>query len=277
MIRVLAVSNPRLAQAFVDYMATQGVTLQMTTNGSEAELWLNDDSLLTQVQEELQVFLVDPLNPRYLAASWQSGSTASNINYPRFSYLQTLTQRAGPLTLTVLALCILIYLLMQAVGNHAVMLWLAWPSNSDQYLQLWRWITPAFLHFSLLHITFNLMWWWYLGGAMEKKLGAGKLFVLAVVSALFSSWAQSLFSGANFGGLSGVVYAQMGYAWLSGERAPERGLMLPRGLMAFSVIWLLAGYFDMLGEPIANAAHAAGLVLGLLMAFWDTRNSAHRA
>ena len=65
---------------------------------------------------------------------------------------------------------------------------------------------------------FNLMWWWYLGGQMEKRLGAGKLFVLAVVSAFFSGWAQSLFSGALFGGLSGVVYALMGYVWLTGER-----------------------------------------------------------
>ena len=79
-----------------------------------------------------------------------------------------------------------------------------------------------------------------------KRLGAGKLFVLAVVSAFFSGWAQSLFSGALFGGLSGVVYALMGYVWLTGERAPERGLMLPRGLMVFSVLWLVAGYFDIL-------------------------------
>ncbi len=119
------------------------------------------------------------------------------------------------------------------------------------------------------------MWWWYLGGQMEKRLGAGKLFVLAVVSAFFSGWAQSLFSGALFGGLSGVVYALMGYVWLTGERAPERGLMLPRGLMVFSVLWLVAGYFDILGMSIANAAHVAGLVLGLLMAFWDTRHRAH--
>lgn len=85
---------------------------------------------------------------------------------------------------------------------------------------------------------------------------------------------QSLFSGANFGGLSGVVYALMGYVWLTGERAPERGISPPRGLMAFSVLWLIAGYFDILGLSIANAAHVSGLIIGLLMAFWDTRNSA---
>lgn len=275
MIRVIAVSNPRLALAFVDYMTTQGITLELRHGQDAAEIWLADEQRLEQVQHELQQFMRDPLNRRYQAASWQTGGTAAELHYPHDSYLQIIRSKAGPLTLSVMALCILVYVLMQVIGDDSVMYWLSWPQNGEQYTQLWRWISHAFLHFSLLHIAFNLLWWWYLGGPMEKRLGAGKLFVLAVVSAFFSGWAQSLFSGALFGGLSGVVYALMGYSWLSGERAPERGLMLPRGLMVFSVLWLVAGYFDILGMSIANAAHVAGLVLGLLMAFWDTRHRAH--
>ncbi|MEE4407995.1 MULTISPECIES: rhomboid family intramembrane serine protease GlpG [unclassified Serratia (in: enterobacteria)] len=275
MVRVIAVSNPRLAQAFVDYMATQSIELSVHNTGEAAEIWLADDGHLEQVQHELQQFLADPLNRRYQAASWEAGNTGADLHYPGYSYLHTLRSQAGPLTLGVMVLCIAVYILMQVMGDDTLMYWLSWPQDSSQYPQLWRWVSHAFLHFSLLHIAFNLLWWWYLGGPLEKRLGTGKLFVLAVVSAFFSGWAQSLFSGALFGGLSGVVYALMGYSWLSGERAPERGLMLPRGLMVFSVLWLVAGYFDILGMSIANAAHVAGLVLGLLMAFWDTRHRAH--
>jgi GlpG protein len=164
---------------------------------------------------------------------------------------------------------------MQLLGDNRVMFWLSWPHNSAQYSQFWRWISHAFLHFSFMHIAFNLVWWWYLGGPVEKRLGSGKLFVIAVVSAFFSGWAQFLFSGTLFGGLSGVVYALIGYVWLTGERTPEIGLSLPRGLMAFSLIWLAVGYFGILGIAIANAAPSAGLVLGLLMAFWDTRQYAN--
>ncbi len=273
MIRVIAISNPRLAQAFVDYMATCNVVLEVRPDTQGAEIWLADDEQLPLVQQELEQFLLEPLNPRYQAASWQSGNLHSNLSYQRFSYLQTLRSQAGPLTLSVMVLCIAIYILMQIVGDAAVMSWLAWPRDESQYLQLWRWVSHGFLHFSLLHILFNLMWWWYLAGQMEKRLGTSKLLVLTVVSALFSGWGQSLFSGVNFGGLSGVVYALMGYVWLTGERAPERGISLPRGLMAFSVLWLIAGYFDVLGLSIANAAHVSGLIIGLLMAFWDTRSS----
>ncbi|KHS77569.1 rhomboid family intramembrane serine protease GlpG [Pectobacterium brasiliense] len=271
MIRVIALSNPRLAQAFVDYMRTQQVHLEMRPQGHEAELWLEDESQLSKVQGELEIFLRDPTNPRYLAASWQTGSMDTGIQYQRYSYLQTLKKKAGPLTLSLMVVTIAVFILMQISGYESVMVWLAFPAEGQQ-IEVWRWFSHVLLHFSLLHILFNLMWWWYLGGPVEKVLGTGKLLVITLVSALVSGWAQSWFSGTHFGGLSGVVYALMGYVWLRGEREPDGYLSMPRSLMAFALLWLVAGYFDILGMSIANAAHVAGLVVGLLMAFWDTYN-----
>ena len=80
MVRVIAVSNPRLAQAFVDYMTTQGIELSVHNTGEAAEIWLADDSHLDQVQHELQQFLVDPLNRRYQAASWEAGNTGADLH-----------------------------------------------------------------------------------------------------------------------------------------------------------------------------------------------------
>ncbi|MEH0835495.1 rhomboid family intramembrane serine protease GlpG [Pectobacterium cacticida] len=271
MIRVITLSNPRVAQAFVDYMHTQQIHLEMQRKGHDAELWLEDETQLGKVQEALAVFLQDPTHPRYQAASWQTGSMDTGIRYQRYSYLQTLKQKAGPLTLSVMVVTIAVFILMQISGYGPVMAWLAFPAAGQQF-ELWRWFSHALLHFSLLHILFNLMWWWYLGGPVEKGLGSGKLLTITLVSALVSGWAQSWFSGADFGGLSGVVYALMGYVWLRGEREPDGILSMPRSLMVFALLWLVAGYFDILGMSIANAAHVAGLVTGLLMAFWDTYN-----
>lgn len=147
MVRVIAISNLRLAQAFVDYMATRHVALEVKPDSQGAEIWLTDDEQLPQVQHELEQFLLDPLNPRYQAASWQSGNLHSNLPYQRFSYLQTLRSQAGPLTLSVMVLCIAIYILMQIVGDGAVMSWLAWPRDNSQYLQIWRWVSHAFYIF----------------------------------------------------------------------------------------------------------------------------------
>ncbi|RWR02422.1 intramembrane serine protease GlpG [[Pantoea] beijingensis] len=271
MRRVAHFTNPRQAQAFVDYMATRGVTLRIEYDETYY-LLLEDEANEDVVENELELFVRDPLNPRYQAASWASGNTSSGLSYQRSSLLVNIRQRAGPLTMAVMLVCIAIFILMQIIGDRSVMAWLAWPSGQEQYFQLWRWFSHALLHFSLLHILFNLMWWWYLGGVVEKRLGSGKLVVITLISALLSGWMQAKFSGVWFGGLSGVVYALMGYVWLRGERDPESGIFLERGLMAFAILWLVIGYFGAFGLSIANAAHVMGLIVGLVMAFVDTRH-----
>ncbi|KNC90169.1 rhomboid family intramembrane serine protease GlpG [Trabulsiella odontotermitis] len=271
MLMITSFTNPRVAQAFVDYMATQGIILTIQQH-TQTDVWLADESQADRVQRELAQFLENPADPRYLAASWQAGHTNSGLQYHRFPFLATLRGNAGPVTLIIMTLCIVIFLIMNAVGDRTVMAWLAWPFDPSLKFELWRYFTHAFMHFSVLHILFNLLWWWYLGGAVEKRLGSGKLIVITVVSALLSGFIQQKFSGPWFGGLSGVVYALMGYVWLRGERDPQSGIYLQRGLIIFSLIWLVAGWFDLFGMAMANGAHVAGLAVGLVMAFADTMN-----
>lgn len=268
---ITSFANPRVAQAFVDYMATQGVILTIQQH-TQTDIWLADESQASRVQDELQRFLENPADPRYLAASWQSGNTQSGLRYQRYPFLATLKSNAGPFTWTITVACIAVFILMSIVGDQAVMIWLAWPYDAELQFEAWRYFTHIFMHFSLMHILFNLLWWWYLGGMVEKRLGSGKLVVITVISALLSGFMQHKFGGPWFGGLSGVVYALMGYAWLHGERDPQSGIFLQRGLILFSLIWLVAGWFNVFGMSIANGAHLAGLVVGLSMAFADTLN-----
>ena len=150
------------------------------------------------------------------------------------------------------------------------------PFDPSLKFEFWRYFTHALMHFSLMHILFNLLWWWYLGGAVEKRLGSGKLIVITLISALLSGYVQQKFSGPWFGGLSGVVYALMGYVWLRGERDPQSGIYLQRGLIIFALIWIVAGWFDLFGMSMANGAHIAGLAVGLAMAFVDSLNARKR-
>ncbi len=271
MLMITSFTNPRIAQAFVDYMQTQGITLTIQHHAT-IDVWLADESQAERVHAELARFLENPGDPRYLAASWTSGQTNSGLHYQRYPFLATLRQRAGPFTLALAAICVLVFIIMNVVGDEPVMAWLAWPYDPSLRFDVWRYFSHAVMHFSVLHILFNLLWWWYLGGAVEKRLGSGKLIVITIISALLSGFIQHKFSGPWFGGLSGVVYALMGYVWLRGERDPQSGINLPRGLIAFALVWLIAGWFDLFGMSIANGAHVTGLVVGLAMAFVDTQN-----
>ena len=68
----------------------------------------------------------------------------------------------------------------------------------------------------------------------------------------------------------------MGYVWLRGERDPQSGIYLQRGLIIFALIWIVAGWFDLFGMSMANGAHIAGLAVGLAMAFVDSLNARKR-
>jgi GlpG protein len=276
MIMITSFANPRVAQAFVDYMATQGVVLTLQQHQQQSDVWLADDAQEARVRSELEQFLANPGDARYLAASWSAGDTASGLRYQRYPFFATIKQKAGPFTLAMIAACVQVYLAMQVMGDRTVMALLAWPYADSLKYEFWRYFSHALLHFSILHITFNLLWWWYLGGPLEKRLGSGKLIVLTLISALLSGYVQAKFSGPLFGGLSGTVYALMGYVWLRGERDPESGIFMQRGLMAFAVLWIVLGYFDILGMSIANAAHVTGLLVGLAMAMVDTLHARKR-
>ncbi|HCR6654869.1 TPA: rhomboid family intramembrane serine protease GlpG, partial [Shigella flexneri] len=191
-------------------------------------------------------------------------------------FFAALRERAGPVTWVMMIACVVVFIAMQILGDQEVMLWLAWPFDPTLKFEFWRYFTHALMHFSLMHILFNLLWWWYLGGAVEKRLGSGKLIVITLISALLSGYVQQKFSGPWFGGLSGVVYALMGYVWLRGERDPQSGIYLQRGLIIFALIWIVAGWFDLFGMSMANGAHIAGLAVGLAMAFVDSLNARKR-
>lgn len=96
MLMITSFANPRVAQAFVDYMATQGVILTIQQH-DQSDVWLADESQAGRVQAELARFLENPADPRYLAASWQSGHTNSGLRYQRFPFLPPCATTPGRL------------------------------------------------------------------------------------------------------------------------------------------------------------------------------------
>ncbi|PJG58714.1 rhomboid family intramembrane serine protease GlpG [Aeromonas cavernicola] len=271
MIQLLVLDNARMAHALVDYLATLGIGCELTQSELGVAIWLVDEARFVQAQQEVKRFLADPTHPRYMAASWQSGRADARLDYSK-GMLDPVTDflhQAGPLTLLVIIGCLAIYAL-DAIGLPMVDA-LAFHPTLTQFTdwQLWRYVTPALLHFSVLHLVFNLLWWWYLGGQIEQRIGSGKLLILLLIGAALPNIAEFFVSGPAFGGLSGVVYALLGYCWLRSKWQPACGLTLPPALMGFMLFWLVLGFFDLLGTPIANAAHLVGLLVGLLQGWLD--------
>ncbi|MCR3894287.1 rhomboid family intramembrane serine protease GlpG [Aeromonas caviae] len=271
MIQLLVLGDARMAQALVDYLATLGIPCELTQSELGVSVWLADERRLAQAQQEVKRFLSEPNHPRYMEASWQSGHADARIDYSKgmTDPVTDFLHQAGPQTLVVIIACLAIYAL-DAIGLP-IFDELAFHPTLAQFTdwQAWRYVTPAFIHFSVLHLVFNLLWWWYLGGQIEQRLGSGKLFILLIIGAALPNIAEFFVSGPRFGGLSGVVYALLGYSWLRTRLQPDCGLAMPPALMGFMLVWLVLGFLDMLGTPTANMAHLVGLLVGLAQGWLD--------
>jgi len=135
--------------------------------------------------------------------------------------------------------------------------------------QLWRLVSPAFLHFGLLHIAFNSVLFFILGAGLEQRLGGWLLFVCLLLWAAFSNVAQLLYAGSPFfGGLSGVVTAMFGARLVLGYLRPtDPALYLQRPLIIslfVSLLLLSTGIAAFAGVNVANTAHWSGLAIGLV-------------
>ncbi|MFA5677552.1 MAG: rhomboid family intramembrane serine protease [Pseudomonas sp.] len=138
--------------------------------------------------------------------------------------------------------------------------------------QYWRLITPIFIHFGIFHIAFNGLWLWEFGRRIEAFGGGLHLAMLVLISGLVSNFGQYYWSGPSlFGGMSGVLYALLGYLWIRNRIAPHPALALPPGIIGFMIAWLLicmTGIIDLFFQgSVANAAHASGLISGMVLGF----------
>ncbi|MEF1278319.1 rhomboid family intramembrane serine protease GlpG [Vibrio fortis] len=274
MVRLMVLNNARVAQAFIDYMASRHISIQMSPEGEgRVALWLIDAQHQVETEAELNRFLSEPNHKRYQAASWDVAETRkSQFHYHTPSFLSMIKAKAGPVTLSIMLLCVVIFALQQLGFTQQIFQMLHFPALDGQQWQLWRWLSHAVLHFSVMHIAFNILWWWQLGGDIEKKLGGLKLLQIFAISSALSGAGQYWVEGANFGGLSGVVYALVGYLWVVSTKAPQLGLTIPRQIVGFMLIWLVLGYMQPF-MAIANTAHLAGLIAGVGIGWIDSMKS----
>lgn len=142
-----------------------------------------------------------------------------------------------------------------------------WQSLLDG--QLWRLLTPMFLHFGILHVLFNCWWMWDLGRMVESRLGTLRFIALVAFISVPAHLGQAFLVGPMFGGLSGVVYGLLGYVWWRSRRDPRCGLELHPQTMMFMMIWLVMGF--LVFKNVANVVHVMGLVMGLGAAHWHSR------
>jgi len=243
------------------------------------QLWLLDERHVLMVQQILNMYLGEPDK---LAQIPPASKKASGFNQAQAIKLISLYPvNVGLVLISVLvafltglgsqysSLSWFSFLPIQVSGNYLTTTHLSYLFENHQY---WRLITPIFIHFSMIHIAFNLLWVWDIGRKIEKVIGSVFYLLLVLITALASNYLQYLASESPlFGGMSGVVYAIIGFAWLAPKLIPNCPDLISKPIMVFLLLWLALGYtsfFEQIGVgKIANTAHLSGLVCGLVCAY----------
>ncbi|KRW59554.1 rhomboid family intramembrane serine protease [Pseudomonas sp. TTU2014-080ASC] len=277
---VVAMRLPEQADLteFVALMRRLQVPHRVAEEAGEQVVWVPDEQMAEQVRE---LYARYPQGDQAISAAIDEAVAQSGAEIKRPGFIQQLA--ASRMTAAVLAITLLAALVTMLGENLNTVSWLSFVDFQIQgdYIyfatlehtlssgQWWRLLTPMFIHFGILHLAMNTLWYWELGRRIEWQQGPWVLLFLSLLFSLAANFAQHLYGGPSlFGGLSGVLYGLLGHCWIYQRLAPNNAYRLPSGVLVMMLIWLvicMTGVFELLQfGAIANAAHVGGLVAGCL-------------
>lgn len=275
MINALEIPSDINLAAFSRFLSSRGVVHRVTEQGMNQVVWVSG--------EQERVFV------RSAYSQYTSGELELDEAPVVLGKVQIIPRvlsavRRFPLTLSLIAINVLLFPVGMGLGDGTIdglferLMFLAVEEvNGEQYFttmsytvehgQWWRFITPMFIHFSWLHIVFNLLWVWEIGRKIEFTNSAVVLFVAVIASSLAANVTQYLLSGPSlFGGMSGVVFGLLGHSLIWSRLVPWKDVGLPSGIYIFMLVYLVVGFtgvIDLLGlGSLANGAHLGGLIGG---------------
>lgn len=302
------------ATRFGDYLLSIGLRNHVEPSAASTDwlVWIEHDDHVEQGQLRLREFLANPNDPRYedvrvkARALRVEAERAAIRRQKNFTEVRTswanMPRFATPVTLTVIVLCLGVFLLQQTKIAPDVARWLLFYTPHQTTLadlaremgfatadtssafslrdafaliargELWRLITPALMHANIGHILFNLWAFAQVGAMIESRKGTGVMLALVLIGAAVSCTGQAVWDGLTprggmgFVGLSGVVYATFGYAWIRGRLAPLERVGLNQQTVGMMLGWLVLCMTGIVG-PIANAAHLVGLLVGVAIGY----------
>jgi rhomboid protease GluP len=172
-------------------------------------------------------------------------------------------------TLLLLTVNIVVYLAMWAVAKSPDVSSVAvlFGDKQNEMIregQIWRFVTPIFLHGNLAHLLSNSLSLFWLGTQLERIYGARKYFLIYMIAGisgyLLSYFRSPIPSLGASGAIFGLVGAGLIFPIRFRARIPEKARsQILSQLLIVTLINLGIGYY---AQHIDNMAHMGGLVGG---------------
>lgn len=287
------------ARTFGDFLYVNGIETEAERDGERWAIWVRSDDDIPQATKLLEEFRANPNDAR-----WQAGSPAQQLREKAAADQQAYQKRFiegrnvlpglrthgfGFVTYALIAASVIVFV-VSSMGDNPGRIEKLFIESEDLVRdggklaatkglasvrdgEVWRLVTPIFIHFGIFHILFNMMWLRDLGSLFEARLSSWYFALFVLATGVFSNWLQFIVTKhVMFGGMSGVVYALIGYVWIRGRFDPAAGMMLDKQNLIWALIFFVLCFTNLLG-PVANYAHLGGLAMGMTWAFVDSKRS----
>jgi membrane associated rhomboid family serine protease len=148
---------------------------------------------------------------------------------------------------------------------------IAWGSNFGPYTtdgQWWRLLTSLFIHFGVIHVTFNMLALASFGPLVERLYGSTVYLLIYLLSGTLGSlasvaWHPAINSAGASGAILGICGALLAAQIRVDDRFPADILRPIRYSTLLFLAWVLYSSFKSSG--VDYAAHLGGLLSGFLL------------
>jgi rhomboid protease GlpG len=301
------------ALTFSDFLYVQGIGNEVESEKEGWAIWILGEDEVPRARELLEQYKTNPADPRYKKSAAQaenlkvqerlSEEDAKDRYFDKSRvFRETRSYRIGPLTVALVLVCVGVTI-AGATSNHFFDLFyitqfefrgsqIVWLGGLPEIMhgQVWRLITPIFIHAGAVHLIFNSLAMLDLGSMVESRRGSLRLLVLVIVLAIVSNLAQYwielptfkdfslkyLRGTPNFCGISGVAFGLMGYIWMKSRFDPDSGFFLNRQAVTMMMVWFAICFAGVLPVNFANTAHTAGLLMGMGIGYGSSLLSRRR-
>ncbi|WP_459557097.1 rhomboid family intramembrane serine protease [Lacunimicrobium album] len=290
-------SDEQLAVRFWNYLESQKISSRLDRDADGFHIWVISEDDVDRAKSAYSDYLIDPKNEKFNAADKltaelkrirsEAEKKAKKANSrQRTLPWQTRQQNDIPVTILLIVISVTVSLLTsfgqsdsrlsRSLHINDGMLYRVTYQGEEvidrvpvhtlpditEKGQIWRLISPIFLHLSPMHLVFNMIMTFQFGSLIERRKGSLFILLQVLFVGVLSNLLQFYFTDPGFGGMSGVLYGFFGYVWMKGVVSPEEGLGADQQTVFVLLVWFV---ICMLSVGVANYAHAAGLFLGMFL------------
>lgn len=287
--------NEARALTFSDALFVKGIENRIEEDDGKWAIWVFAEEKIQKSKELLELYLKDPEHQEFhqaaekaheikIAEAKKDAAFQKRMNAASKKVGGILERRTGRLTLSLIVISIFVAVISmlgenksalnaffmteyEIIGNR-----IQWMPGLPEVFngEVWRLITPIFIHFGIIHIFFNMLWLRALGTAIEYREGSVYFSVMVAIIAIISNLGQYLLAGPSFGGMSGVVFGLLGYIWIRSKFDPGSGYHVDKFIVQMMIFWFFLGLSGLIGG-IANGAHGVGLACGMAWGYISAR------